>query len=402
MAIETGDPGEESFPWHIGVYDAHCHPTDTVSSRKDVSSMKARVLTIMATRGQDQRLVAEFADELGITQKPERRDERSGTSSCKVIPSFGWHPWFSHLIYEDNNSDKNHCLDGLEKVNHYQNIISPLPEDHDFILCLPDPRPLSSYVAETREYLKRYPFALVGEVGLDRAFRIPEDWLPSEADARESQLTPGGREGRRLSPFRVKLDHQRKILTAQLDLAGEMQRPVSVHGVSAHGAVFETLRASWEGHEKKPLSNRARKRRASVIVAQGSKDVDETDMHSEQAHDITSKAFPPRICLHSYSGPPDTVKQYTHPSVPATIFFSFSKVINFSTSSAKAVDVIKEVPNDRLLIESDLHCAGAQMDDLLEGIIRSVCQIKGWSLVEGVRMLASNWFHFIFGEETYP
>ncbi len=399
MTVNPEYPSEEPFPWHIGVYDAHCHPTDTVPSKNDISSMKARALTIMATRRQDQHLVAEFADDFGITQKLTRGEEGRVSSQCQVIPSFGWHPWFSHLIYDDDIFDTGSFFGEPEKVKHYQSVISPSPTDRGFILSLPDPRPLPEYLAEARGYLRRYPYALVGEIGLDRAFRIPENWLPREPDLRESQLTSGGREGRRLSPYRVNMDHQRKILTAQLHLAGEMQRPVSVHGVSAHGVVFETLRATWQGYEKKILSRRAVKKLASAVAADQKEDVDQPII-GDQPHGLAPKPFPPRVCMHSYSGPPDTLKQYLSPSIPATIFFSFSKVINLSTPSTKAVEAIKAVPSDRLLIESDLHCAGAQMDYLLEDIVRFICQIKGFELNEGVRLLASNWNRFIFGEET--
>lgn len=388
------------FPWHLGVFDAHCHPTDTVLSINDIPMMKARILTIMATRAQDQELVAQFADAHGVTDSCStdllRIADTTKDVRCQIVPSFGWHPWFSHQIYDDSVARTANNTESIDKSLHYKAVIVPSPNDAGFIESLPDPRPLSHYIAQTRLYLEKYPFALVGEIGLDRAFRIPETSPPAERDETNSALTPGGREGKRLTPYRVHMDHQRKILKAQLNLAGELSRPVSVHGVAAHGILFDTLQETWRGYEKKAVSKRARKSSASMVEAL-LKEV-EIDAKHAALNTPVMKPFPPRICLHSYSGPPGPLKQYLHPSVPATVFFSFSELINFSSIPSKAADVIKEIPDDRLLVESDLHSAGARMDDLLEHIVRSLCQIKQWPLEKGVRQLACNWVHFVLGE----
>ncbi|KAK2758193.1 hypothetical protein FQN54_004037 [Arachnomyces sp. PD_36] len=390
--MANAEPQEDShFPWELGVFDAHCHPTDTLSSINDIPNMKATALTIMATRGEDQELVLEAASRYGVTDK-----DPSGwiRSYQRIIPSFGWHPWFSHQIFDDTEGNPN-----VEKNLHYKNALVPTPEDDVFIQHLPDPIPLSNLISETRSRLQRHPNALVGEIGIDRAFRLPNVWLPHEEENRDPSLTPGSREGRKLSIYRVQLSHQKLLLKAQLRLAGEMQRPVSVHSVQAHGAVLEVLQDLWAGHEKKVLSKRERKRRDNDAGSIDRDHEEEKAQNSGGSSVPQSLPFPPRICMHSYSGPPDPLKQFLHPANPADLFFSFSYAINFSNpSSRKVEEVIKSVPEDRLLVESDLHCAGQQMDDCLEDIVRSICKLRGWPLDKGIRTLGRNWQRFVFGE----
>lgn len=388
---------EDDFPWSIGVFDAHCHPTDTMSLVPDISKMKAKRLVIMATRKQDQELVSKVAKQHGA---PSEKKDIDNDDWRGVVPSFGWHPWFSHQISDDveqNETAKpaSSTLSIDAKIAHYKSVLTPEPDDRDFLAGLPDPLPLSQLISQIRQSLQEFPTALVGEIGLDKAFRIPESWLPGQVVDRDESLTPGGREGRRLSPYRVSMDHQQKILLAQLRLAGEMQRAVSVHGVQAHGIVFVTLQSSWKGHEKAATNRRDRKKQSNA-KSQARVLAKETGNSSDSS---SSQLHPPRICLHSYSGPPNTLKQYLHPSVPANMFFSFSTVINFSTSAKlKTEEVIRALPGDRILVESDLHTAGDRMDEHLKDIVLKVCELKDWDISEGMQQLARNWKHFVFGE----
>ncbi|KAH9909124.1 hydrolase [Xylariomycetidae sp. FL2044] len=402
------DTGLEPFPWDVGVFDAHCHPTDTMASIASISRMKARALTVMATRSQDQELVSEVASRQGVQDNHELLSSDLPVET-RVIPSFGWHPWFSYQLYNDLASDVAYDGTAPSKVAHYDRVLGPSPSSKDvsFSSRLPDPRPLSEFLNETRKRLEKYPLALIGEVGLDKAFRLPESWTSDHEAQRDDGLTPGGREGRRLSPHRVQMAHQASVLQAQLRLAGEMGRAVSCHGVQAHGILYETIAECWKGHEKEVLSRREKRR-----VAEGAEDFSASS-EDEDASDLAStpgtagkprksktpcpKPYPPRLCLHSFSGHVQILKQYTNPAVPTKVFFSFSTAINWGTGSEKTEEAVRAVPDDRILVESDLHTAGDEMDQSLEDVSRIICHIKGWALREGVERLARNWREFAFG-----
>ncbi|KAJ6102102.1 TatD family [Penicillium sp. IBT 16267x] len=379
---------DHDFPWDIGIHDAHCHPTDTMASIASIPHMKAHSLTVMATRGEDQNLVQQITQSINTQESLEVPD--------RIVPCFGWHPWFSHQILNDIPQSTNlnsQELSEEQKEAHYKAVLTPSPaEDPEFLKFLPSPKPLSELIAETRERLGVFPYALVGEIGLDKAFRLPGAWTTQELDNRDDQLTPGSRENRRLSPYKVKMEHQKALLQAQLRLAGEMQRAVSVHSVQAHGAVFDTLKGLWAGHENVIMSRRDRERRKDAEGAL-SEDEDAGDNHGS-----SPLPFPPRICMHSYSGPVEPLRQFLNKTNPSEVYFSFSCLINFSGAGAgKVIDVVKMLPEDRILIESDLHTAGLQMDDLLEQVARQICEVRGWELRKGVQQLADNWKRFVFG-----
>ncbi|PVH97142.1 Metallo-dependent hydrolase [Periconia macrospinosa] len=437
---------DDPFPWHLGVFDAHCHPTDTMSSIPSIPSMKARCLTVMATRGQDQELVDQVGEKYGVRSAEVESWDKD---EC-VVPCFGWHPWFAHMMYiddeasdgeengkenkekekdktsEDTNSTSNNNTPPTNQT-HYTSILRPTPqESHSSLLAtLPPPQPFSTFLAQTRSYLSAHPHALVGEIGLDRSFRIPDpSSSPQNSSPDEEGLpTPGGREGRRLTPFRCAPEHQKRIFKKQLQLAAEMGRGVSVHGVQAHGMVFEVLQELWRGHERVVLSKRrAKKKMEEEQQQRRNESNEENDGEEKQGNNNNNEQqqqqqpqkppYPPRICLHSYSGTPShLVTTYLSPTIPASLFFSFSHAINLSsvplpppstnfsdTTPQPFIDVVKAVPDHMILVESDLHTAGDDMDRRLEEVVRRVCWVKGWGVEEGVEVLRRNWGRWVFGE----
>lgn len=373
---------DDAFPWHLGVFDAHNHIAERMHSVADLPTMKARAVAIMATRTQDQFIVTEIVSANGVRERGVFPQD-----TTTVIAGYGRHPWFSHEIYDDTAETTTFEPSGDSEVfkeQHYKAVLTPAPKDPAFWNDLPMPIPLSAVISDMGARLAADPLAIVGEIGLDKSFRLPMQWEPEAKSVRDPSRTPGGRERRPLSPHRIQMSHQKAILMAQLKLAGEFGRAVSVHGVQVHGVLYDLLTSCWKGHEIKGRRAQQKQRKES-----GEPDENNTG----------SKPYPPRICLHSFCGKSDAVKQYLKPSFPAQIFFSFSKTNNLASEDARAktADAISVVPDNRILVESDLHTAGERMDSELEAVCRAICDIKGWNLDAGVSRMASNYHDFVFG-----
>lgn len=159
----------------------------------------------------------------------------------------GYHPWFTHWIS---------LSPGISKEDHYKTLF--LEKDSEakpdtveafnkLLQYLPEPTPLDAILTELRQNLSEFPNAMLGEVGLDRACRVPYI-APSPPPYAEHDNR------RDLSPFTIPLPHQLIVLEAQLDVAVEMGRNVSCHSVKSQQATADLLirmktkhgREAWE------------------------------------------------------------------------------------------------------------------------------------------------------------
>jgi Tat protein secretion system quality control protein TatD with DNase activity len=206
------------------ITDVHCHPTDAQDGvpTKSMEQLQIKICA-MSTTHLDQEKVKTLANEF-----PD-----------KVTPAFGHHPWFSHWISTERSLSS--VDDSIsEKERHYRSLFLPQNsnpslklEFMDLLSHLPDPIPLTAIINTLRDDLLTLPNAMLGEVGLDRSFRIPFDFLGSP---------------RVLTSFHIPLEHQLEILEAQMAVAVEMERNVSLHSVKSQLAtlqLFERMEMKW-------------------------------------------------------------------------------------------------------------------------------------------------------------
>ncbi|KAJ2931895.1 hypothetical protein H1R20_g5199, partial [Candolleomyces eurysporus] len=216
--------------------------------------------------------------------------------------------------------------------------------------------PCFDITSNLRDSLTKFPDAMVGEVGLDRSFRVPFDYFAEE---------------RKLTPFTIPVEHQMAILEAQLDLAVEFKRNASVHSVKAQQATVEFLHKLAKRHGESWY-------RISV------------DMHS---------------CGFSSEAWRDIEKALSN------VFLSVSIVINHKHPNLKKL--IATCSPDRILVESDYNDVTRCTPQVLE-MIELVSEVKGWVIEEdwvenldesdwgAVRRLFENWKRFKEGGHPVP
>ncbi|CDO73096.1 hypothetical protein BN946_scf185007.g150 [Trametes cinnabarina] len=370
------------------VVDVHCHPTD--SEAKMTHHVVAEGLPIricaMATRRSDQELVAGLA-----RAHPD-----------KVVPCFGYHPWFYHWIS---------LTPAPSKESHYRALFLPSspPPKPELVAAferllpyLPEPIPLSDLLQDVRSRLVQFPGAMLGEVGIDRVCRIPYSRPADPPYANCADHEDGS--SRELSPFTIPLEHQLAILEAQLALAVELKRNVSLHSVKCQQATCELLDRMKTKHGAAWL-------RISV-------DLHSCGLSPQTWQQISVGRRPCEQCpSRAALEPPNRTlivaridlfepSQKRHPNV----FLSLSTAINARSPAHRAL--IAACAPDRILVESDFHDVRLSAPYTWH-MLCTVAAVKGWRVEEvwdedeaavreekwgAVRRLEENWKLFVRGE----
>ncbi|CAD6584732.1 MAG: hypothetical protein CYPHOPRED_002834 [Cyphobasidiales sp. Tagirdzhanova-0007] len=306
----------------------------------------------------DQKLVSRLASE-----HPDNVIPAFGPSSAQLRSLnqlnqsiAGLHPWWSHHISVEDITTASPSVTSQKQV-HYASLFPGYFDNLDLepaasalFESLPSPTRFTTFVEKTlRPYLLSYPNAVLGEVGLDRSFRIPA----AKEDPKSARSHLGDEVvHKKLTHLKTPIEHQLQLLTKQLELAFELDRNVSMHSVQAQGATVDLLFS---------LSNDGKW--------------------------IGSKS---KICMHSYGGSADTIARILRIH-PKRLYFSFSTTINARLSRLEAL--IRAVPDDRLLLESDYNDVRTSEIRLWE-ILGIVCDAKGWHKEGAALRLKENWRTF--------
>lgn len=343
MASERDDEVEEDLQQpHESIWplltDVHCHPTDDPRPWKNIHALSEKLKDVkigrvcaMSTSTKDQHLVSELADKI----------------PHKIIPAFGYHPWFVHLISVETHEDPK---------QHYRKLFKnakDIDELEDLIPGLPAPTPIDDIMETLRSNLQKYPSALLGEVGIDKAFRLPANpkgWT-REPDKDESNGHTLALRERPLTNLYTPMEHQLDIIKRQIVLAIEYKRSVSLHSVRAGGAtmtLLDDLRRSFPSPED---SMNKKERR---IYKQNRRKENGVD-HSGEADSSSSRSSfaDINVDLHSCTISASMINQIQRKH--SNVYVSFSTAINSRQKDLH--DQLQACDPKRLLIESDFHSA---------------------------------------------
>ncbi|KAM0788273.1 hypothetical protein ACM66B_001422 [Microbotryomycetes sp. NB124-2] len=186
---------------------------------------------------------------------------------------------------------------------------------------------------------------MVGEIGLDKAFKIPNP--PELQDA----VHPRAKN----SDLQTPTSHQLAVVKAQIKLAVKMKRHVSLHGVRAAGE--------------------------TVALLQWCKD---EVPHFECIH----------VCLHSFGGSPESAVQIQKKH--ENVYFSFSTAI--SGRSPRFFDMMRSIESHRLLVESD-YSDTSKLDEQVWDVFCAMADARACTHEELVEILERNWDRFLQVEE---
>lgn len=299
--------------------DAECRLVAGLAPR--LGGLKTHAL--MSTSHLDLELVAEMA------------------RSDRIVPFYGVHPWYLHLFAVLPQGDAE--SPDAYKARHYASVLKPAP-DAALLAALPHPALLTRHLHRIDELLTRDGGG-VGEIGLDKVFRVPLNGFYGNAAHPLSDDAP------KLSPCHVHMQHQTHVLEAQLALAVRHGAAVLLHCVKAHGSLYDAC----------------------------------------QRHRLRA------VILHSYLGSLDQARAWLRAAAaaalaPQRLFFSLSQWINARATNFD--DLVALLPPNSVLLETDLsldRTLAAEYYPHMQQIFDNVCRCKKWSPDEGAAILAANW-----------
>ncbi|QLQ81828.1 hypothetical protein HG537_0G00820 [Torulaspora globosa] len=294
--------------------DAHCHVSSGDELRGELEVEGPTLRCVMSNNGFDWGRLKSVADE------------------GRLRRGFGIHPWYCHL-YSFGETDKR---------SHYESVLVWKDDEafESLLERLPEPVPLEEYISREFDPSK---VDVVGEIGLDRLFRLPENgyYVHSKNPAP-------------LSRVKVKISHQMAVFERFLRLACASRKPISIHDVKCHGVLFETCVRE-------------------ILPCQEVK-----------------------VCLHSYTGSPQTLRECWLRRFPEDrLFLSVSKYINFRTEST-AEQLLKLIPPGCILTETDFPVDIEREDDLqnqLEYTCRQLAKILQLGALDQVKALVYDNYH---------
>lgn len=319
--------------------DSHCHLStecteeqveqivDTIRHEERLN--KGGFFSLMSTNHLDIEIIDQIAEKLDGTANP-------------VVPYFGIHPWYSHLFSDEPKQSKK---------EHYYSVLKPAPSEK-LLEVLPEPINLEEYLNKIATKLKKYLVVGVGELGLDKLFRIPSNgyYGNQQVPIPEQQVN-------KLTMSKTSIEHQKKIMERQLQLANEYRKPISLHCVKAPGPLFEIVKLG----EYQQI---------------------------------------PSIILHSYTGSIQQAEQWIkqYKTSPQRLFFLMSDYINGTENKSDLLHGLMEVVDDeQILVETDFgidqfFTNGKQEEYIgyLNDIFNKICEARNWDRAHAGLVLDRN------------
>ncbi|XJO71034.1 hypothetical protein BDV3_000621 [Batrachochytrium dendrobatidis] len=304
--------------------DVHCHLTDSTPTLDDIGKLPVSKIILMGTKLDNWALVEQTA-----VQFPS-----------KVIPAFGIHPWMSSSSVPPYST-----WTANETLN------PALPTDTESEVSdiqTPSLVPDTQWLNGLKALLLKHPQAIVGEIGLDGAAK----------DRSTGEL--------------YSMDQQMQVFQAQMQLAIELERPVSMHAVHVHSQITHYFRDMDKicGYIKAQRKRNGR------------------DWNESFQHESDRLPFPPAIMMHSFTASKEIGQSLVKlPHIGSRFYFSFSTIVN--ARGKKFEDRVRSIPHDRILIESDVSNAADEMS-AMQSICQSVADIRGWTMLETAQKTTAN------------